>query len=116
MTHNVSLVQAEIRKKLNYNIPYYATQASIHDISTDMDNFPYKRFYRGVYYDTSPIVFEREVGWRQLNNSCYREQVVPHIKEQKYCWQTGCNTVFPCDKHKYAKANESHPKEVNISP
>lgn len=116
MSHNVSTVQHEIAKKLNYNIPYYATHSSIQGVMTDMDNFPYKRFFRGVYYNDRPVVLERETGWRPLNNPCYRDQVVNDVKEQTYCWQSACNTVQPCNKKLYQKAAEGKPKKVNISP
>lgn len=35
---------------------------------TDMDHFPYRRFFRGVYYESEPVIFGREAGYRPYMN------------------------------------------------
>jgi len=113
---NVDAVRRQIQYKLNYNSPYYATPCAMKQVMTDYDNFPYQRFYRGVYNRTAPTVIEREAGWRVWNNPCYRELVTPDVKPTAYCWQYPCSTVFPCDKKAYKKASETKPPSINISP
>lgn len=113
---NIDIVRNQIQYKLNYNSPYYATPCAIKQVVNDYDNFPYQRFYRGVYNRHEPTVMERETGWRVWNNPCYREQVTPNIKSNPYCWQYPCSTVFPCDKKAYKKASETKPSSINISP
>ena len=38
---------------------------------TDYDHFPYTRNYRGVYNSTTPVIIEREAGFRPRNDQCY---------------------------------------------
>jgi hypothetical protein len=35
---------------------------------TDMDHFPYRRFFRGVYYESEPVIFGRDAGYRPYMN------------------------------------------------
>ena len=65
---------------------------------TDIDTFPYPRFYRGVYQLSEPVVMEREAGWRQRHDMCYEPTRVYEVEQPKYCWQVPCSTVFPCNK------------------
>jgi hypothetical protein len=113
---NIDTVRQQINYKLNYNSPYYATPCAMKKVVTDFDNFPYQRFYRGVYNSSTPTVIERETGWREWNNPCYRELVTPDVKPNTYCWQYPCSTVFPCDKKAYKSASETKPRSINISP
>ncbi len=66
-------------------------------IINDMDHHPYSRFYRGVYYFPEPIVFDREVGWRPSQDTCY-DVNLPYIQEQQqnHCYQNACSTTLPC--------------------
>lgn len=113
---NVTTVRQQIEQKLNYNRPYYATPYTISPIQTDFDNFPYQRYYRGDYKSSTPIVLERETGWREWNNPCYRELTTLNVKPTSYCWQYPCSNVFPCNKKAYKESSESKPLKVNISP
>jgi hypothetical protein len=38
---------------------------------TDYDHFPYTRNFRGVYNITTPVIIEREAGFRPRNDQCY---------------------------------------------
>lgn len=35
---------------------------------TDMDHFPYRRFFRGVYNESEPVIFGRQAGYRPYKN------------------------------------------------
>ena len=69
-----------------------------------MDHFPYSRFFRGVYYSSDPVVFERESGWRAERDSCYgpancqRQDPYPN-----HCFQSACSTVYPCYPKYFSK-------------
>jgi len=93
---NVDAVRAQIAQKLNYNVPYYATNIVTGSVLTDMDQFPYHRFFRGVYHDSQPIVIDREAGWRPIQSQCYKQINTPRICKPNYCWEYACSTVFPC--------------------
>jgi len=109
---NVQFVRSQIARKLDYNIPYYATRNDAGSAITDMDNFPYNRFFRGVYYEPKPVVFEREAGYRPLNNPCYRKQVLATSNPARYCWEYPCSTLFPC----VPSLEEEKPRCYIVSP
>jgi hypothetical protein len=100
---NVENVRRQIIQKESCN-PSYATIGDIKGISTDYDNFPYNRWYRGKYNSVDPIVAEREAGWRIVNNDCYSISRPPCSIDDFYpdhCFQVPCSTVFPCyPKHR----------------
>lgn len=79
------------------NLPFYANEKDITKSITDMDHFPYTRFYRGEYNNPNPVIFNRKPGWRPLNNECYAPKNI--IKDEKYphhCFQEPCSSVGLC--------------------
>lgn len=97
LQRNIDVINEQIQYKNNYNMPYYATRRNAQSVLTDQDHFPYKRYFRGVYYMKEPVIMEREAGFRPLHNDCYRDMSEPtkNVKP-KYCWQYPCSTIFPC--------------------
>jgi hypothetical protein len=93
---NIDAIREQIRYKNNYNLPYYPTRYHAESVLTDQDHFPYKRYFRGVYNESRPVIIEREAGFMPLHNDCYRDMSEPTIVQQKYCWQYPCSTVYPC--------------------
>lgn len=94
--NNINSVRRQIYNKINYNVPFYATLEDMSTTVSDMDHFPYKRFFRSKYNVATPIIFEREAGFHPLNNFCYKEKVNTQIFNPTYCWQNSCTTVLPC--------------------
>ena len=95
---NVASVRKQIHDKNGFN-PYYGTINNAASVITDMDHFPYTRFFRGVYNSTEPVVFERETGWRPQRNSCYSINNCKSTSESPYpnhCFEAPCSTVYPC--------------------
>lgn len=94
---NEDLIRAQINQKLNYSQPWYASANLAASVITDHDNFPYTRFYRGDFRKENPSVFEREAGYRKVNNSCYRPMhVFPKSSEPNLCWEGPCSWNGPC--------------------
>lgn len=95
-SNNVSSVRDQIYLKQGCQ-PFFGTSTEAKTVVTDMDHFPYTRFFRGVYYSSDPVVFEREAGWRPRHESCYgpagcsREGPYPN-----HCFESACSTVYPC--------------------
>lgn len=93
---NIDSVRYQIAMKQGNN-PYYGTVDSAASVITDMDNYPYNRFFRGEYNSPNPIVFEREAGWRPVHNTCYTNL---HNSEQSpypnHCFEGACSSVYPC--------------------
>lgn len=52
----------------NQPYPYFVNGKDIKMMLTDMDNFPYRRWFRGVYNDPEPIIHSRFAGYRPYMN------------------------------------------------
>jgi hypothetical protein len=113
--NNVDAIRYQIGYKLNYNVPYYATRNTTGSVITDMDQFPYKRYFRGVYYEDTPTIFEREAGWRPRHDECYTDLVVPTICKPNYCWEYPCSTCVRC-KGKAPEKDAKPTANYTISP
>jgi hypothetical protein len=95
---NIESIRKQIKSKQGYN-PHYATINNASSIVTDIDHFPYTRFYRGVPSSSNPNFFEREAGWRHQRDSCYSG---PSCNQKStypnHCFESACSTVYPCIK------------------
>jgi len=69
---NRRIIKHHIQQKISTE-PYFPDPDLMDDTITDMDHFPYTRFYRGKYYMNEPQVFDREPGFRAINNNCYAQ-------------------------------------------
>jgi hypothetical protein len=96
--NNEQYVQREIQKKLNSFHPYYPTTQSIFHIKTDMNTFPYQRFFRGQRDSYHPIVWDREAGFSPIIANLDTQNLVSPALETKSttCFQIPCTTVLPC--------------------
>ena len=92
----MNCISNAIKLKQQYGTPYYALRKDVTNITTDMDHFPYKRFYRGVYYKDEPIVFDRKAGYKVKHNSCYKASYDCISDKPDLCFEVPCSTVFPC--------------------
>ena len=93
---NVNFIRDQIEAKVGRQ-PFFASQNAASLTVTDMDTFPYPRFYRGIYQLEEPVVMEREAGWRPRHDACYTPVKAKCTeKGPEYCWQVPCSTVFPC--------------------
>lgn len=93
---NIKNIRALQRIKTNYEQPFYMTAEAVKQVVTDMDHYPYTRFFRGVPESSTPVAFAREAGFRLRDDECYRNQTPPLVFEHPMCWQPPCSTVLPC--------------------
>lgn len=93
---NIDSVRRLIAQKIGDN-PYFATNESVLGVVTDRDHHPYTRYYRGVYNHDEAIIMEREAGYRQEINPCYKP-VKQHVPDPSpdLCFEPPCSTTFPC--------------------
>jgi len=75
---------------------YYATEKDTRQVTTDFDNFPYQRFYRGIHTSSKPVIIEREAGYRQLEPSCYKEKLIVKSEYPSHCFEGPASVVYPC--------------------
>ena len=106
---NINYIRTQIDKK-NKSFPYYAFQDTISNVIEDLDHFPYTRFYRGQAKADKPIVFEREAGYRQQHDKCYKPLIkAKSAPKPSHCFEGPCSVVYPCYPQylrKYADKNE----------
>lgn len=93
---NVMAVRELIARKIT-DEPYFANDESVMRVVTDMDHHPYSRFYRGIYYYPDPVMFEREAGYREQEDPCYKAgYTCGDDKPPEMCFEPACSTIFPC--------------------
>lgn len=105
---NNDFIQEMIKKKQS-SYPYYATVKDVKSTLTDMDQFPYTRWFRGVADVSVPIVAEREAGYRPRHDNCYNFNLnKAEIKSQSppLIFEGPCSVVFPKFKEGNEKIND----------
>ena len=95
--------------------PIYASRTPV---LTDMDSFPYPRYFRGDYKSGEPIVMEREAGWRKREDNCYKvvlHEPIEHGEYPNHCFQTAPSTVYPCYPDYLRKYADKEEMEIQIN-
>jgi hypothetical protein len=92
-------LQIAIRKVQNDNIPYYPTVSTVRSINSQIDHFPYTKFYEGDWRSNSVRFFDREAGYRKLDNACYRSscQSIPDVRPD-LCFEGPASVTYPCHR------------------
>jgi hypothetical protein len=112
-TNNIKAIQQRVYFKTNLNTPFYATGQCVESVLTDMDHFPYKRYYRGIFTSDTPVIFEREAGFRPRQDKCYVQLAIPEKSVPNYCWQYPCSSVKPCKVDKDEDKEKSKKECLN---
>lgn len=117
-SNNRKVIAKYIHQKLQAERGYLTPSSYLKPVQTDMDSFPYDRFFRGMADCSHPRVFDREAGHRKWNPQAYAYQYSPElITPRKFegCFQIPCSTILPCVNFEMAY---KQPIEycVNISP
>jgi hypothetical protein len=92
---NQEWIAKQIYLKNMYAIPFESLGSDIQHVITDVDHFPYTRFYRGVYNDTKPHIWQREAGYHRLENDRYKENLLYITKPHHSPTQIPCSTILP---------------------
>jgi hypothetical protein len=112
---NISFVRKQIQLKQGHE-PYYGTINQTSAILTDMDHFPYTRFYRGVPDSSKPIIYEREAGWRPQRDSCYNVNKCQQSNNYpNHCFESACSTVYPCYPEYLQKQSDRNALNVQLN-
>ena len=114
----------------NNSTPYYAPLELVKESITDMDTFPYPRFFRGRSDATEATVYGRPAGFRPREDACYQPRLEHPLGDDPghcFCFQPPCSTTLPCywnyysnvlqhgyDKHKYNKLYRPSCEEKSI--
>jgi hypothetical protein len=83
---------------------------------TDMDHFPYTRFFRGSWKSRNPIVIDREAGWRPIESECYEKPTCKYSSPYpNHCFQSPCSTVFPCYPRYFEKHTDRDAYDIQLN-
>jgi hypothetical protein len=113
--NNKDIIQNEIRNKIQYARPYYATNRSVGKTVTDFDDFPYNRWYRGIATNPNPVIIEREAGYRYVEKNCYIDKQSYTVNYPKHCFEAPCSTVYPCTPDYFKKYNDQDAMNVMLN-
>jgi hypothetical protein len=98
---NSSLIQMEIEKK-NQTSPYFTPPNWVMNLKTDMNVFPYTRYFRGKQNSYTPFIFDREAGYSpicyQIKNKTTSNQ---NLITANVCFQMPCSTILPCQNNSF---------------
>lgn len=109
---NHNFIQNLIENKKNF-IPYYSSGPSV---MTDMDVFPYTRFYRNDPTSDYPALFEREAGWKPVKNKCYNDPVIKPEKDlyPNHCFQSAPSVTYPCYPETMRKYSDKDALQIQL--
>jgi len=105
---NIPLVQSFIKNYVVNNV--LPPQDNLYLVKTDINEFPYPRFFRGSASSTSPIFWEREAGYCPIV-SPIKDTPIYDLGQNEYispCFQLPCSTILPCkasNKKRYFEQN-----------
>jgi len=107
---NRDIITINIKNKTQYAKAYYASDKTVATISTDMDQFPYSRWYRGSTMSSTPVIIEREAGYMLVHKNDKPEKQKGTYPN--HVFTTPCSTVLPT----YAKeAKDDKDKKLAAS-
>lgn len=67
----------------------------VRNIPTPVDHFPYLKFYRGQFMETSPHVFNRDAGFALRSPQRLTYNITPKTTNLEVPFQIPCSTILP---------------------
>lgn len=116
MTSNASKVQMQIQQMLTQESGYFPHPKFLEETRTDVNEWPYTRYFRGKPQSDIPFFWEREAGYQKILPDKPVPMYEPLLQEPDTkggCFQSACNTIFPCY---YGKKIELPNQSVFTSP
>jgi hypothetical protein len=95
-TVNEEIVRRQIFEKMYSSHPYFPPSSDIFSVVTDVNELPYRRFFRGRPESDVPIVWEREAGYSPVHVEKSQPTRVAQTYSGGTCFQTPCSTILPC--------------------
>ncbi len=107
------------RDALQYQIELYNKEAAffpsrelVKSVVTDMDHFPYTRFYRGNPYSDTPVIMDKEAGFRRKLDCYTPVYVVDEGPFPNVCFEGPCSTTYPCNPQYLKKYSDA--EKINL--
>jgi hypothetical protein len=96
----MNFIQKQIEESINSDGGYFPNPQEIYRVQTDINVFPYNRFFRGEPESSEPIIWEREAGFQEILPQTFEKSKLFLEKEpeRNTCFQIPCSTILPCNK------------------
>jgi hypothetical protein len=92
---NQEWIAKQIHLKNMYACPYESLANDVTHVVTDVDHFPYTRFYRGVYNNVHPQIWMREAGFKRIGETPSKSHLLYFVSPNKGPAQIPCSTILP---------------------
>jgi hypothetical protein len=117
MSSNEDRIRQQIYNKIHSSGAYYCPTDMFYGVETDINEFPYRRYFRGERNSAHPIVWGREPGYQKIVSSPgYVPRPPPFSGLTDLCFQIPCSTILPCNKKNYDSNLDNTNTCVFISP
>ena len=103
---NPEIIQQQIQQKMGAD-PYFCPTSVFTSVRSDLDEFPYRRFFRGQANRLYPTVWDRGAGYSKIIASPI-EKPKPSTGLTDLCFQIPCSTVLPCHNTKIQLSNSTN--------
>jgi hypothetical protein len=114
---NSQIIQQQIQNKIHSDNAYYCPSEIFREIQTDINEFPYRRYFRGEIDASNPIVWDREPGYQRiLTSPQFNARPTETSSLTDLCFQIPCSTILPCNANKYKSSLQNNRMCVYISP
>jgi hypothetical protein len=91
--NNQNVIDLLIKNKVKYDKAYYSTTETPTLVTTDMDRFPYPRWFRGMPDSYKPVIVEREAGYHMIIKE--KKEAKEKGEYPKHVFASPCSTVLP---------------------
>jgi hypothetical protein len=96
---NEALVHLQIEQMLNQPTGYFPNPNYLLETKTDVNQWPYPRYFRGRPDSNHPFFWGREAGYQKIEPKRDIPVFEPLSEEPDTrggCFQSACNVVYPC--------------------
>ena len=112
---NEEIIKQQIEQKKS-SMPYFCPPGVFTAVKSDLDEFPYRRFFRGQADKLYPTVWDRGAGYAKVISSpAFNERPKASSGLTNLCFQIPCSTVLPCKKNNDTKLHNTY-NAVYYSP
>ena len=94
----MNIVKKQIQNMIQTDGPYFPPPEEIYQTTTDINEWPYPRMFRGNPRSFEPIIWDREAGYQKIINpvlnATWQPPFLPNTPNM--CFQLPCSTILPC--------------------
>lgn len=113
----MDIIKKQIQESISSESGYFPSSEEIYKVQTDINVWPYNRFFRGEPQSSEPIIWEREAGFQEILPQKPIQSMLSFQKEPEIttCFQNPCSTTLPCQSNP-TNFKENRKGCVYISP